>query len=55
MSAPLISYHINGNLKSKGLKEMGLIETKEEKGRLYLKLSTLGKLLVRGQVSYPSE
>ena len=52
MSAPLISYHLNGNLKSKGLKEMGLVETKETKGRLQINLSTLGKLLIRGLVSY---
>ena len=52
MSAPLISYHINGNLKSQGLKEMELIETYEEKGRLYARLSTLGKLLSRGLVKY---
>ena len=25
MSIPLISYHINGNLKSEGLKTMGLV------------------------------
>lgn len=50
MSLPLISYHINGNLKSKGLKEMGLVETKEKKGRISVKLSVLGKLLVNGYV-----
>jgi len=50
MSLPLISYHINGNLKSDGLKELGLIETTEEKGRIAVKLSTLGKLLVKGYI-----
>ena len=34
MSLPLISYHINGNLKSEGLKEMGLVETEEKKGKM---------------------
>ncbi|MBI2134712.1 hypothetical protein HYU09_01865 [Candidatus Woesearchaeota archaeon] len=51
MSLPLISYHINGNLKSEGLKEMGLVDTTEEKGRIALKLSTLGRLLLKGYVS----
>lgn len=51
MSLPLISYHINGNLKSEGLKEMGLAETTEKKGRIEIKLSTLGKMLIKGYVS----
>jgi len=51
MSLPLISYHINGTLKSEGLKQLGLIETTETKGRIGVKLSTLGRLLVRGYVS----
>jgi DNA-binding transcriptional ArsR family regulator len=50
MSLPLISYHINGNLKSEGLKEMGLVDTKENKGRISLMLSTLGRLLLKGYV-----
>jgi len=48
MSLPLISYHINGNLKSEGLKELGLVTSREEKGRSFIKLSNLGKLLVKG-------
>lgn len=55
MSLPLISYHINGNLKSDGLKEMGLVDTKEVKGRVDLNLSTLGKLLINGYVPYEKE
>jgi len=51
MSLPLISYHINGNLKSEGLKEMGLVETTETKGKIAVKLSTLGRLLIKGYVS----
>lgn len=50
MSLPLISYHINGNLKSKGLKDMGLVETTEKKGRVRVSLSVLGRLLVQGYV-----
>ena len=51
MSLPLISYHINGNLKSEGLKDLGLVETMEEKGRIAVKLSTLGRLLVKGYIT----
>jgi len=51
MSLPLISYHINGNLKSEGLKKMGLIDTNEKKGRIEIKLSTLGRMLIRGYVN----
>lgn len=51
MSLPLISYHINGNLKSEGLKNLGLVETMEEKGRIAVKLSTLGRLLVKGYIT----
>ena len=51
MSLPLISYHINGNLKSEGLKDMGLVETNENKGKIAVTLSTLGRLLIKGYVN----
>ena len=51
MSLPLISYHINGNLKSEGLKDMGLVETTESKGRIAVQLSTSGRLLLKGYIS----
>jgi DNA-binding transcriptional ArsR family regulator len=51
MSLPLISYHINGNLKSEGLKELGLVETTEKKGRIGITLTLLGKLLVDGYIT----
>ena len=50
MSLPLISYHINGNLKSEGLKDLGLVETTEHKGKVNISLSVLGKMLIRGHV-----
>lgn len=50
MSLPLISYHVNGNLKSDGLKDLGLVETMEHGGRTAIKLTTLGRLLVKGYV-----
>jgi DNA-binding transcriptional ArsR family regulator len=51
MSKPLISYHINGNLKSEGLKKMGLVEVKEEENRTAVELSTLGRIMVGGYAS----
>ncbi|MFW6013695.1 MAG: winged helix-turn-helix domain-containing protein [Nanoarchaeota archaeon] len=50
ISLPLVSYHINGTKKSKGLKELGLIETKEEKGKIGVSLSLQGRLIVEGHV-----
>jgi len=50
MSLPLMSYHINGNVKSEGLRKLGLIESEEKKGRIQVKLTTLGKLLVDGYI-----
>ncbi len=47
MSLPLISYHVNGNLKSEGLKDLGLVETDDYKGRISVRLSTQGKLLLK--------
>ncbi len=51
MSLPLISYHINGTMKTEGLKQLGLVETNEEKGRVKVILTSLGKLIVRGYVA----
>ena len=50
MSLPLISYHINGNLKSEGLRELGVVETTEIKGRLAISLTTLGRMLIKGYI-----
>ena len=50
MSLPLISYHINGNLKSEGLKKLGLIEVEERNGRMNVRLSTQGYLLLKGRI-----
>lgn len=47
MSLPLLSYHVNGNLKSEGLKELGLVEPEDRSG---VRLSMLGRLLVKGYV-----
>ncbi len=50
MSLPLVSYHVNGNLKSQGLKELGLVNTENRDGRTSITLSFLGKLLVQGLI-----
>ena len=51
MSLPLISYHINGTRKEDGLKELGLVDTEENKGRVRMTLTTLGRLLIKGYIS----
>ncbi|MBI2145525.1 winged helix-turn-helix transcriptional regulator, partial [Candidatus Woesearchaeota archaeon] len=50
MSPPLISYHINGNNKAEGLKQLGLLEAIQEKGKIVIKLTMLGRLLVKGYI-----
>lgn len=50
MSLPLVSYHVNGSRKVEGLKQMGLVDTSEKKGRVAIKLSSLGELLVSGYI-----
>lgn len=51
MSLPLISYHINGTMKSEGLKQLGLVETTETKGKVSVKLTMQGRLLIRGYLA----
>ncbi|HIH37570.1 winged helix-turn-helix transcriptional regulator [Candidatus Woesearchaeota archaeon] len=48
MSISLLSYHINGTLKYKGLKEYRLVEVKEEGKSVLVRLSQLGGLLLKG-------
>lgn len=54
MSISLLSYHINGNDKYKGLKDHRLIDTKMENKNLYVKLSSMGVLLLKGYVKNKS-
>jgi len=51
MSISLLSYHIHGNDKYKGLKEFRLVDIKEETKQLFVKLSQMGKLLLKGYIS----
>jgi len=55
MSLPLISYHINGTIKSEGLKELGLVETIEKKGKVSVNLSMMGRLLIKGYITSDKE
>ena len=50
MSISLLSYHINGTGKYRGLKDHRLIETKMVDKNLYVKLSSMGSLLLKGYV-----
>ncbi len=50
MSPPLVSYHINGTLKSEGLKTLGLIDVTEKNGKIALGISTMGRLLMKGYI-----
>lgn len=50
MSISLLSYYINGNDKYKGLKDHRLIETKMVGKSLYVKLSSMGRLLLKGHI-----
>jgi hypothetical protein len=50
MSVSLLSYHINGNYKYKGLKEYRLVDTKETNKNLLISLSDMGKLLLKGYI-----
>ena len=47
MSISLVSYHINGNPKYKGLKDYRLVETKQYNRTLLVRLSEMGGLLLK--------
>jgi len=48
MSPPLLSYHLNGTAEVEGLKQMDLIEAREQRKKVEVKLSTLGEILMAG-------
>jgi len=50
MSLSLLSYHINGNFKYKGLKEFRLVEIKESNKNVFVRLSEMGNLLLKGYI-----
>ena len=45
MSLPLVSYHLYGNAKTKGLLSLGLVHVLTQNGKTQVSLSALGKLL----------
>jgi len=53
MSVSLLSYHINGNYKYKGLKEYRLVDVEENKKKVMLKVSDMGNLLLKGYIKGP--
>jgi DNA-binding transcriptional ArsR family regulator len=48
VSPPWLSYHLNGTPEVEGLKQMELIETREQRKKVEVKLSTLGEILMAG-------
>lgn len=50
ISISLLSYHINGNYKYKGLEEYRLVITKERGNNMLVKLSEMGNLLLKGYI-----
>lgn len=50
MSLSLLSYHINGNHRYKGLKSFRLIDVKETNKQLHVRLSEMGNLLLKGYI-----
>ncbi|MFQ6127137.1 MAG: DUF6293 family protein [Candidatus Heimdallarchaeota archaeon] len=48
MSRPLLSYHLNGTTEVEGLKQLELVETRDERKNVMVKLSELGKMLIAG-------
>ena len=51
MSVSLLSYHLNGTIRYKGLLGLRLVEINEENKQLKVQLSELGSLLLKGYVS----
>ena len=51
MSLQLVSYHVNGTLRSKGLNELEMVDTNEEKGKTKVCLSSMGRLFMDGYIN----
>jgi hypothetical protein len=50
MALPLLLYHIVGDKQRDGLKPMGLVEYYRGEGRSFVRLTKLGRLLVKGHL-----
>ncbi len=55
MSVSLLSYHLNGTIRYKGLLQLRLVEVKDKNRTLLVKLSELGSLLLKGYISCEKE
>lgn len=51
MSVSLLSYHLNGTLRYKGLHGLRLIDVRLQNKNLFVKLSQMGSLLLKGYIS----
>ncbi len=51
MSPSLLSYHIHGTLKNKGLEALRLVEIKNETKQISIKRSQLASLLLKGYIN----
>ncbi|PIN85237.1 MAG: hypothetical protein COV47_03200 [Candidatus Diapherotrites archaeon CG11_big_fil_rev_8_21_14_0_20_37_9] len=47
MGPSLVNYHIYGNEKNHGLKELGLVEITRKNGKVAIALTTMGELLLK--------
>lgn len=52
MSLPLIIYHIKGSRDKMGLQEMGLVQTKRNRGNIEVTLTSLGRLITKGHIDF---
>lgn len=50
MSVSLLSYHLNGTIKYKGLRSLRLVDIKEQNKNLFVKQSDLGNLILKGYI-----
>lgn len=50
MSLPLAVYHVRGSKTKPGLEQLGVVETKREKGKLSVSITPLGKLIIAGYI-----
>jgi len=53
ISLQLVSYHVNGTPKSIGLSGLELVEANEERGRIKVCLSPMGRLFMQGYLKNP--
>ncbi len=51
LSISLLSYHLNGTLKYKGMVALRLVEVKEKNKNLLIRLSEMGSLLLKGYIT----